>query len=110
VRLVGGGESRHAIADIGVGVSPDAGLEGVVNLLRDAGEWRAVRKCLDDAGPGALVLVDGDLVPDWRIPSSFVADLLADAAAAGVMVAGITKHSSLSRGGAPLVGQLEREA
>ena len=59
---------------------------------------------------GALVLVDGDLVPDWRIPSTFMGQLLERSAERNVVVAGVTKHSSLARGGAPLVGQLELEA
>src|SRR5207253_1431592 len=76
------------------------------NLLRDRWEWDAVERCVEEAEAGALVLVDGDLVPDWRIPSMFVAELLERAAARGVLVAGVTKHSSLARGGAPLVDQL----
>ena len=60
--------------------------------------------------PGGLVLVDGDLQPDWRIPSRFLAGLLATAVERGVILAGVTKHSSLSRGGAPLLGALEIEA
>src|SRR5690606_35212426 len=43
-------------------------------------------------------------------PSAFLASLLARAAARGVTMAGVTKHSSLARGGAPLLGWLEREA
>ena len=64
---------------------------------------------LERADPGALLLlVDGDLQPDWRIRSAWLADLLAVAAARGVMLVGVTKHTSLSWGGAPLLGQLER--
>jgi len=81
-----------------------------VNLLRDQDEWAAVEQSVDEAEPGALVLVDGDLQPDWRVPSTFVAGLLAAAAERGIILAGITKHSSLARGGAPLLGWLEREA
>jgi hypothetical protein len=81
-----------------------------VNLLRDRDEWAAVEQCVEDADPGALVLIDGDLQPDWRVPSTFLAELLARAAERGIVLAGITKHSSLSRGGAPLLGWLEREA
>jgi hypothetical protein len=57
-----------------------------------------------------MVLVDGDLQPDWRIPSTFLRDVLDRAHEHGVVVAGVTKHSSLARGGAPLLGWLEREA
>jgi hypothetical protein len=57
-----------------------------------------------------MVLVDGDLQPDWRVPSTFVAGLLASARERGVTLAGVTKHSSLARGGAPLVGMLELDA
>jgi hypothetical protein len=82
----------------------------LINLLRDKGEWAAVEMSLADADRGALILVDGDLQPDWRIPSTYVAELLDRARTAGVTLAGVTKHSSLSRGGAPLLGHLEREA
>jgi hypothetical protein len=81
-----------------------------VNLLRDRDEWAAVEQCVDEAESGALVLVDGDLQPDWRVPSTFLAELLARAKERGVVLAAVTKHSSLSRGGAPLLGWLEREA
>jgi hypothetical protein len=57
-----------------------------------------------------MVLVDGDLQPDWRLPSSWLAGLLARAAGRGVTVVGVTKHTSLTRGGGPLLGQLERQA
>jgi hypothetical protein len=80
------------------------------NYLRDRAEWETVARCIDDAASGALLLVDGDLQPDWRIPSSFLADALAHAAERDVTLVGVTKRSSLSRGGAPLLGQLELEA
>lgn len=82
----------------------------LINLLRDKGEWDAVERSLIDAEPGALILVDGDLQPDWRIPSSYVAGLLDRARERNITLASVTKHSSLSRGGAPLLGILEREA
>ncbi len=106
--LLGGGEGRRAIAALGSPVAPDAGAD--VNLLRDWGEWEAVSRAVDAADPGALVLVDGDLQPDWRIPAWWVAGLLERAAARRVVLAGVTKHSSLSLGGAPLLGALERRA
>jgi hypothetical protein len=80
------------------------------NLLRDRWEWEAVERCVSEADDGALILVDGDLWPDWRIPSGYVGALLERGRQRGVLVVGVTKHSSLSRGGAPLLGQLEAEA
>lgn len=108
--LLGGADERaEALAGLGLaGVPADTSVD--VNLLRDRWEWDAVDRSVAEADPGALVLVDGDLQPDWRIPSSFLAGLLATAAERGVVLAGVTKHSSLARGGAPLVGQLELEA
>ena len=47
---------------------------------------------------------------DPRLPLPWVTNLLARATERGLTVVGITKHTSLSRGGAPLIGQLEREA
>ena len=108
--VLGGAEGRSALTLLADWVAPDAAVDGLANLLRDAGEWRAVERCIEEAGPGAVVLVDGDLVPDWRIHSWVVAGLLERAEAAGVLLAGVTKHSSLARGGAPLLGQLELEA
>jgi hypothetical protein len=87
--------------------APDAAVD--VNLLRDWGEWRAVKATVAEATPGDLILVDGDLQPDWRIASAWLGELL-DAAARQVTLVGVTKHSSLSRGATPLLGQLEREA
>ncbi|MFP5376019.1 MAG: DNA double-strand break repair nuclease NurA [Acidimicrobiia bacterium] len=108
--LLGGADERaRALADLAVpGLAADTPVD--VNLLRDRWEWDAVARCVEEADAGALVLVDGDLQPDWRIPSPLLAGLLARAAERGVTLAGVTKHSSLARGGAPLVGQLELEA
>ena len=107
-QLIGCGEERTAVLAFGLPVRPDAAVD--IGLLRDWGEWQAVSRAVDEAEPGALVLVDGDLQPDWRIPPSYLAALLDRAASLGVMLAGVTKHSSLARGGAPLLGQIEREA
>jgi hypothetical protein len=109
--LLGAGEERAAaarLAQAGLGVAPDAPVD--VNLLRDHGEWVEAARCVAEAAAGALVLVDGDLRPDLRIPADRVTALLEDARSRGVVVAGVTKHSSLARGGAPLVGQLELQA
>lgn len=105
--LVGGGQERDAVAALGFGIPPDATVD--VNLLRDREEWHAATRCLDDAEPGAMVLVDGDLQPDWRIPSRFLASTFELAARKGTVLAGVVKRSSLARGGAPLLGQLEME-
>ena len=107
--LLGGRDQRAAALDaLGLDLAPDTAVD--VNLLRDRWEWDAALRCVHEAEPGAFVLIDGDLQPDWRIPSSWLAGLFADAAAAGVVLAGVVKRSSLARGGAPLLGQLELEA
>jgi len=106
--LLGGIEGRVALESLELGLPAETATD--VNLLRDRWEWDAVARSIDDCEREGMVLVDGDLQPDWRIPSSFMADLLARADERGVLVAAVTKHSSLSRGGAPLLGQLEREA
>lgn len=106
--LLGSGEERRSLLALRSPISPDAAVD--VHLLRDWGEWEAVASAVESASPGGLVLVDGDLVPDWRIPAWWVRQLLSLAASRSVTVAGVTKHSSLARGGAPLVGALEREA
>ena len=107
--LLGCGEERPALTRSGAPVGaadrrrpqPAPGLGGV----------GGGRPCVAEGDPGGLVLVDGDLQPDWRIPSSWLADLLARCGpAAGSGWSGVTKHSSLARGGAPLLGQLERQA
>jgi len=106
--VLGGSEGRVAIQSLDLGLDPVTSVDA--NLLRDRWEWDAVARSVEEAEPGALVLVDGDLVPDWRIPSAYIARLLARAEERGVMIASVTKHSSLARGGAPLLGQLEMEA
>jgi len=106
--LLGVGEDRASLAALGLALDPNTSVDA--NLLRDRWEWDAVERSIEEAQPGALVLVDGDLVPDWRIPSTYMGELLERSAERNVLVAGVTKHSSLARGGAPLVGQLELEA
>jgi hypothetical protein len=106
--LLGGDESKAARAALGLALASDSTIDA--NLLRDRWEWEAVERCVAEADDGAFVLIDGDLQPDWRIPSSYLADLLERAGRRGITLVGVTKHSSLSRGGAPLVGQLEVEA
>jgi hypothetical protein len=106
--LLGAGEERRSLAVLGAPVAPGTAVD--VNLLRDWGEWEAVALAVEAADPDAVVLVDGDLQPDWRIPAAWVATLFERAAERGVTLAGVTKHSSLSRGGAPLLGFLERQA
>ncbi len=106
---------RHARTEIEDPGTITAHLLGIdpgidLNLLRDRAEWDAVALAVDAAEPGALVLVDGDLVPDWRAPASLVPDLIATAQARQVTLVAVTKHSSLARGRAPLVGVLERAA
>ena len=107
-RLVGCGEERAVAAALGLDIRADAAVD--LNLLRDREEWVAVEQCVAEAASGAVVLVDGDLVPDWRIPSRWLKGLFERAATAGVVLAGVTKRSSLARRGAPLIGQLELEA
>ncbi|HTT89446.1 MAG TPA: DNA double-strand break repair nuclease NurA [Acidimicrobiales bacterium] len=104
----GGPEARRSLASMGAPVAPQAPVD--INVLRDWSEWRLVSRSVDQAARGAIVLVDGDLQPDWRIPAHWLAELLVRAGKRGVLLAGVTKHSSLARGGAPLVGQLELEA
>lgn len=108
--LLGGADERQAAVEALALDCLAADTSVDVNLLRDRWEWDAVGRCVEDAAPGALILVDGDLQPDWRIPSSFLGGLLTRAAERGVVLAGVTKHSSLARGGAPLLGLLELEA
>ncbi len=109
--LLGAGEGRLATAALvadGAPVDPGTGVD--VNLLRDWGEWRAASEAVARADDGATILVDGDLQPDWRIASAWVSALLDHAGHRHVTLVGVTKHSSLARGGAPLLGQLERQA
>ena len=100
-------EARRALQLEGV-LAPDCAVDA--NLVRDRWEWDAAARCVERCEPGGVVLVDGDLQPDWRIPSWWLSALLARARERGVVVAGVTKHSGLARGGAPLLGQLELEA
>lgn len=104
----GGPDARQSLAELAAPVAPTSPVD--LNLLRDWSEWQLVSECVEESEPGAVVLVDGDLQPDWRIPARWLADLLERSAEREVTLVGVTKHSSLARGGAPLVGQLELEA
>ncbi|MGH9129784.1 MAG: hypothetical protein ACRDY2_12710 [Acidimicrobiales bacterium] len=109
--LLGGDERRSTLARLaGIGLDLPADTVVDANLLRDVAEWEALAATVADAEPGALVIVDGDLRPDWRIPGAWAARILDRAAARGVVVVAVTKHSGLARGGAPLVAALEAEA
>jgi hypothetical protein len=105
--ILGCGEERLALTTLGLPVRPDAAVD--LNLLRDWGEWEAAARSVAEVDAGGLVLVDGDLQPDWRLPPTVLSQLLEVAGDRGVGLAGVTKHSSLARGGAPLIGRLERE-
>jgi hypothetical protein len=107
-QLVGCGEERLAVLAYQLPVRPDAAID--IGLLRDWGEWRAVAQSVEEADRGGMVVLDGDLEPDWRLAPSFLDALFRRAAERDVIVVGVTKHSSLARGGAPLLGQLERQA
>ena len=108
--LIGVGQRAAELGrlDGGLGLGLDCALD--VNLLRERAEWDALERTLLEAAPGDLVLVDGDLRPDPRIPPTWFATLLETATDRGVLVVGVTKHTSLARGNAPLLGQLERAA
>ncbi|MBA2609634.1 MAG: DNA double-strand break repair nuclease NurA [Actinobacteria bacterium] len=108
--LVGTGQRGIELARVDGGLHLPANTAVDINLLRERVEWDGIERTLGEASPGALVLVDGDLRPDPRLPLAWVTELLADATDRGITVVGVTKHTSLSRGGAPLIGQLEREA
>ena len=106
--LLGLAESSEARRLLGAPIPPDAFVD--VNLLREWGEWSAAASCVTDAEPGAVVLVDGDLAPDWRISPDWLPGLFDLADHRDVTLIGVTKHTSLSWGGAPLLGVLERMA
>jgi hypothetical protein len=106
--LLGLGQEQLSLAALGAPVAPDCSTD--VNLLRDWAEWEAAARCVEEAEPGAFVLLDGDLQPDWRISSSWLAGLLASADSRRVALVGVTKHTGLSWGGAPLLAVLERRA
>lgn len=106
--LLGLGESTAARVALDAPVPPDCLVD--INLLREWGEWSAAASCVSVAPPGSVVLVDGDLAPDWRIFPEWLAGLLDQADDRGVTLVGVTKHTSLSWGGAPLLGILEEMA
>jgi hypothetical protein len=107
--VLGSGEGAVARAELAVpGLAADAPVD--VALLRDRWEWDAVARSVEQCEAGGVVLVDGDLEADWRLPDDLLAAILAGAAERAVVVVAVTKHSSLSRAGAPLLGLLELEA
>lgn len=108
VWLLGPGQSEGIRRQLGAPVTDDCVID--VNLLREWGEWSEASACVDEALPGALILVDGDLAPDWRISPDWLAGLLDRADDRSVTLIGVTKHTALSWGGAPLLGVLERMA
>ncbi|MDQ6839497.1 MAG: DNA double-strand break repair nuclease NurA [Actinomycetota bacterium] len=108
IHLFGAGGEADALVAAGAPVAEHSSVD--VNLAREWGEWEQVAACVGACQSGGLVLVDGDLQPDWRLPPWWIAGLLEAAVDRRVGLVGVTKHSSLTRGGAPLLGWLEREA
>lgn len=108
VHLFGAGGEAEALAALGAPIGAASSVD--VNLAREWGEWEMVAASVAEADAGGLVLVDGDLQPDWRLAPTWMASLMEIALERGVGLAGVTKHSSLMRGGAPLLGWLERQA
>lgn len=86
-------------------VAPDCSVD--INLLREWVEWAAASRCVSSARPGDLVLVDGDLEPDWRISPTWLEGLMERAQEKQVALIGVTKHTGLSWGGSPLLSVLE---
>lgn len=111
VHLVGVGQDPaglQALAERGFELAARTSVDA--DLLRDAAEWAALRRAVEEADRGAMILVDGDLFPDPRIPEEHAASVVRASLERGVVLAGVTKHSSLARAGAPLVALLEAQA
>ncbi len=108
IHLFGARGEAAALSSLGAPLAERSSVD--VNLAREWGEWEQVAASVGECEPGGLVLVDGDLQPDWRLAATWIAGLLEVAVERDVGLLGVTKHSSLTRGGAPLLGWLEREA
>ena len=108
VHLLGGAEDDLARRTLGLDLGPGTTIDA--NLIRDRWEWEAVERAVDESDGGSVVLIDGDLLPDWRVPHAVVALVMSVARDKRVLLSAITKHSGLARGGAPLLGHLEAQA
>jgi hypothetical protein len=95
-----------------MGIAPPADIPEVprpVDFLREAAEWQTVRRTVDEASPGDIVLVDGSLHGGPLIPPDLVRRTHAEAMERGVLLAGVVKASTLFWGrNAPLVTLLKR--
>jgi hypothetical protein len=93
------------------GVSPERlpDLPRPVDALREWAEWGEVRRTVQEADPGDLVLVDGSLHGGPLVPPEVVGRVHDDAVGRGVSLVGVVKASTLFWGRhAPLVGLLKR--
>ncbi|MGH2766382.1 MAG: DNA double-strand break repair nuclease NurA [Actinomycetota bacterium] len=80
-----------------------------VDFLRECEEWEKIRRTVDQASPGDLVLVDGSLHGGAFVPAEFIRRVHRTAVERGVRLAGVVKASTLFWGrNAPLVGLLKR--
>ena len=80
-----------------------------VDALREWAEWSEVRRTVEDAAPGDLVLVDGSLHGGPLVPQDVVRQVHAAAVERGVSLAGVVKASTLFWGRhAPLVSLVKR--
>jgi hypothetical protein len=98
------------------GRTPESGLPGddrsdAVAVIRDTLEHSAALHALDRMEAGDLLLLDGGLRVSHASHRPVLNDLLVKAGANDVMVAGISKHSSVTWGdGLPLVLSVDRYA
>jgi hypothetical protein len=102
--------ARDALAEL-LGYPPETvpELPRPVDALREWGEWAAVRRTVEQADPGDLVLVDGSLHGGPLVPPDVVRGVHDLALERGVSLAGVVKASTLFWGrNAPLVTLLKR--
>ena len=104
--------AREALTEL-TGIEPEQlpDLPRPVDALREWAEWRIVLRCVREASPGDLVLVDGSLHGGPLVPADGVRRAHAEAVERGVSLAGVVKASTLYWGRhAPLVTLLKRRA
>ncbi len=98
------------------GSPPESGLPGddrsdAVGVIRDTLEHSAALHALDRIGAGDLLLLDGGLRVSHASHRPVLNDLLVKAGANGALVAGVSKHSTVTWGdGLPLVLSVDRYA
>lgn len=102
------GDLERAYAVHGLEAPRISGADGYATALRDLDEMAAAKDAARALGPGGLLLLDGAMQDLPAVPQAMAERILEAAARHGCEVAAVSKRSSRSEDGVPLVPAIAR--